>query len=118
MPSRKRRIDEGSGGSSSTLGGRQWAGRLIPNPYGSSPFGGSVFTRFGPISQPMETATRRRLGDIFVERGLIDEEQLREALLKQCETGAKLGEVLVDLGFVDRIALAGVITEQWDDARG
>src|SRR5262249_61837064 len=66
----------------------------------------------------METATRRRLGDIFVERGLIDEEQLREALLKQCETGAKLGEVLVDLGFVDRIALAGVITEQWDDARG
>jgi hypothetical protein len=66
----------------------------------------------------METAARRRLGDIFVERGLINEEQLREALLKQCETGAKLGEVLVDLGFVNRIALAGVITEQWEDLRG
>ena len=65
----------------------------------------------------METVARRRLGDIFVERGLIDEEQLKEALLKQCETGDKLGEVLVDLGFVDRIALAGVITEQSEDRR-
>jgi hypothetical protein len=59
----------------------------------------------------------RSRGDIFVERGLIDEEQLREALLRQCETGDKLGEVLVELGFVDRIALAGVITEQWEDRR-
>ena len=65
----------------------------------------------------METVARRRLGDIFVERGLIDEEQLKEALLKQCVTGDKLGEVLVDLGFVDRIALAGVITEQSEDRR-
>jgi len=65
----------------------------------------------------METAARRRLGDIFVERGLITDEQLKEALFKQCETGAKLGEVLVDLGFVDRVALAGVIGEQWDDLR-
>jgi hypothetical protein len=65
----------------------------------------------------METAARRRLGDIFVERGLITDEQLKEALAKQCETGGKLGETLVDLGFVDRVALAGVIGEQWDELR-
>jgi uncharacterized coiled-coil protein SlyX len=65
----------------------------------------------------METAARRRLGDIFVERGLITDEQLKEALAKQSETGGKLGETLVDLGFVDRVGLAGVITEQWDDLR-
>jgi hypothetical protein len=63
----------------------------------------------------MESVAKRRLGDIFVERGLITEEQLREALTVQRDTGAKLGEVLVELGFVTRVALAGVIAEQWDE---
>jgi hypothetical protein len=65
----------------------------------------------------MGSAAKRRLGDIFVERGLITGEQLDEALELQRETGAKLGEVLVDLGFVTRVALAGVIAEQWDELR-
>jgi hypothetical protein len=65
----------------------------------------------------MESAAKRRLGDIIVERGMIDQAQLDEALAVQRETGAKLGEVLVDLGFITRVALAGVISEQWDDLR-
>ena len=65
----------------------------------------------------MESAAKRRLGDIFVERGLISNDQLQEALVVQRETGAKLGEVLVDLGFITRVALAGVIAEQWDELR-
>ena len=65
----------------------------------------------------MESAAKRRLGDIFVERGLIDQAQLDEALSVQRETGGKLGEILVELGFITRVALAGVITEQWDDLR-
>ena len=68
----------------------------------------------------METAASAampRLGDIFVERGLISGEQLEEALQQQRETGGKLGEILVDLGFVTRVALAGVISEQWDAMR-
>jgi hypothetical protein len=65
----------------------------------------------------MEPAARRRLGDIFIERGLISDHQLQEALAQQRETGAKLGEILVQLGFVTRICLAGVISEQWDDLR-
>jgi len=64
----------------------------------------------------MESAAKRRLGDIFVERGLISEEQLEEALTVQRDTGTKLGEALVELGFVTRVALAGVIAEQWDEA--
>jgi len=48
---------------------------------------------------------------------MIDQAQLDEALAVQRETGAKLGEVLVDLGFVTRVALAGVISEQWDELR-
>jgi hypothetical protein len=65
----------------------------------------------------MESAAKRRLGDIIVERGLITAEQLEEALTAQRESGAKLGEVLVELGFLTRVALAGVISEQWDDLR-
>jgi hypothetical protein len=65
----------------------------------------------------METATKRRLGDICVERGLISQEQLQQALVQQSETGTKLGEVLVELGFVTRVGLAGVLSEQWNDLR-
>jgi MSHA biogenesis protein MshE len=69
------------------------------------------------IDKTMESAAKRRLGDIIVKRGLITAEQLEEALAAQRESGAKLGEVLVDLGFITRVALAGVISEQWDDLR-
>jgi hypothetical protein len=65
----------------------------------------------------MESAAKRRLGDIIVERGLITAEQLEQALTAQRESGAKLGEVLVELGFITRVGLAGVISEQWDDLR-
>jgi hypothetical protein len=65
----------------------------------------------------MSSAAKRRLGDIFVERGIISEEQLREGLEQQRETGGKLGEVLVELGFITRVGLAGVISEQWDALR-
>lgn len=65
----------------------------------------------------MEPAARRKLGDIFVQRGLITTGQLDEALAAQRERGGRLGELLVELGFVTRVALAGVITEQWDELR-
>jgi len=43
-----------------------------------------------------------RLGDILVEKGLITEDELTEALKKQKESdySKKLGEILVDEGFV------------------
>jgi MSHA biogenesis protein MshE len=65
----------------------------------------------------METATKRRIGDIFVERRLINHQQLEAALTEQRASGGRLGEILVDLGMVTRVALAGVILEQWDELR-
>jgi hypothetical protein len=65
----------------------------------------------------MEPAAKKRLGDIIVERGIVTVEQLEEALKVQRDTGGKLGEVLVELGFITRVALAGVISEQWDALR-
>jgi hypothetical protein len=69
------------------------------------------------IRKTMESAAKRRLGDIIVERGLITANQLEHALAVQRESGSKLGEVLVELGYITRVALAGVITEQWDELR-
>lgn len=65
----------------------------------------------------MESAAKKRLGDIFVERGLITHEQLQQALAVQQEASGRLGEILVELGFVTRVALAGVLSEQWDALR-
>lgn len=65
----------------------------------------------------METAAKRRLGDIVVERGLITNEQLQQALDHQRQMGGKLGEILVELGLLTRMALAGVLSEQWDQLR-
>jgi len=65
----------------------------------------------------MDTAAKRRLGEIVVERGLITSEQLQAALDHQRQTGGKLGETLVELGLLTRMALAGVLSEQWDQLR-
>lgn len=65
----------------------------------------------------METAAKLRLGDIVVERGLITNEQLQQALEHQRQTGGKLGEILVELGFLTRVTLAGVLSAQWDQLR-
>ena len=65
----------------------------------------------------MDSAAKKRLGDIVVERRLITPQQLDEALAVQRANGGKLGEILVDLGFITRVALAGVIAEQWDSMR-
>src|SRR5919206_1780591 len=63
----------------------------------------------------METAAPKpRLGDLFVQRGLINRQQLDEALEEQRENGGKLGEILVEKGWVSRVDLAGVISKQWD----
>ena len=65
----------------------------------------------------MEPAARRRLGEILIERGLISDRELREALEQQRDTGSKLGEILVQLGFVTQARLAGVICEEWAKPR-
>ena len=50
----------------------------------------------------------------MLERGLISEQQLEEALLKQKETRKPLGEVLVDTGLIEEGKLAYVLAEQLD----
>jgi hypothetical protein len=59
----------------------------------------------------------RRIGSILLERGVITESQLEEALARQLETGQMLGEILVLVYGVSRLELADALTEQWAEVQ-
>jgi hypothetical protein len=59
------------------------------------------------------TESKRPIGDILVEKGLITADQLAAALEEQGRTGGLLGEILVERGFIERLALAGALGSQW-----
>lgn len=53
-----------------------------------------------------------RIGDCLVQKGVITEEQLVQALDAQKQKGTKIGETLVDMGFISEDDLIDVLTEQ------
>lgn len=56
--------------------------------------------------------TKRRLGELLLEAGYINEEQLEEGLARQKETGKRLGMTLVELGYLDEESLIEVLEFQ------
>jgi MSHA biogenesis protein MshE len=52
-----------------------------------------------------EKKQRVRLGDLLLEKKLISEQQLKEALAEQRKSGRKLGRVLIDIGAVSEADL-------------
>jgi hypothetical protein len=63
-------------------------------------------------SQNAPSDSWRPLGEIFVTRGFISEEELDGALKRQRKTGERLGEALVALGVISKFELAGALAEQ------
>src|SRR5436190_22744281 len=59
----------------------------------------------------LETATRP-LGQLLIERGLISEEDLKNALALQQERRDKLGRILIDLGYVAEKEILNMVSEQ------
>jgi hypothetical protein len=55
---------------------------------------------------------RKRLGEILIEAGLIDETALRSALIEQRRYGGPLGRVLVDMKLVLEEELVGALSKQ------
>ncbi|MEW6276615.1 MAG: ATPase, T2SS/T4P/T4SS family [Bacillota bacterium] len=55
---------------------------------------------------------RKRLGDLLVDAGLIDDAQLQQALRVQQQTGERLGRVLVSLGLVSERDILNVLEMQ------
>ena len=62
-------------------------------------------------------APHRRIGVILVERGLIDQAQLDEALAEQDACGRPLGEICVERFGLDQLHLADALARQWDEIR-
>ena len=60
----------------------------------------------------MKTNKNKRLGDLLLEAGLITEDQLRDALVIQKETGKKIGEVLVSQELVEEKQITEALETQ------
>ena len=53
------------------------------------------------------------MGELLVERGVIDQRQLEKALAFQKEKGGLIGEILVELGFAKEEDIAQALTAQY-----
>ena len=53
-----------------------------------------------------------RLGDCLIQKGMLTDEQLQQALIKQKEDGSRLGETIVGMGFVSEDDMIDVLVEQ------
>ncbi|MCQ2080733.1 MAG: Flp pilus assembly complex ATPase component TadA [Lachnospiraceae bacterium] len=60
----------------------------------------------------MELKRKKRLGDILIDEGVINFDQLKVALEKQKELGQRLGVTLVETGMATEEAIAGALSRQ------
>jgi SOS response regulatory protein OraA/RecX len=57
-------------------------------------------------------AGRRRIGELLVLRGLLDEQEVASALVEQRHSKRRLGQILVDRGVLSSAALESTLAEQ------
>ena len=55
----------------------------------------------------------KKIGELFLEKGLITREQLEEALEYQKKYGGRLGWILVSLGYINRLTFYSVLAEHY-----
>ena len=63
-------------------------------------------------ARPVAVTGTSRLGDLLVERNLVTQSQLSEALLQQEVSGKRLGTLLIELGAVDELECTRILGEQ------
>jgi type IV pilus assembly protein PilB len=61
---------------------------------------------------PQSDRRRRRLGELLIEAGALDESRLLAALAEQRKWGGKLGRLLVEMGFTDEPTMVRVLAQQ------
>jgi hypothetical protein len=59
-----------------------------------------------------EGVTRRKLGELLVETGLLSPEKLTEALQVQKESGKRLGQILIDMSLISEEEMAFALAMQ------
>ncbi|MGR5457276.1 MSHA biogenesis protein MshE, partial [Vibrio alfacsensis] len=60
----------------------------------------------------MQIKLRKRLGDLLVEEGIINEQQLQQALSIQRNTGRKLGATLIELAALSEQQMLTFLSQQ------
>ncbi len=55
---------------------------------------------------------RKRLGEILVQAGVLDEARLRAALAEQRRWGGPLGRILIDMGGISEEAMVSALSQQ------
>lgn len=55
---------------------------------------------------------KQRLGEILVEHGLINSNQLKDALKRQTQVGGQLGSILIEMGYVTYHDLLNFLSQQ------
>lgn len=61
----------------------------------------------------MNPKTKRKIGEILIEDGLLSKAQLEEALAYQKEKGGLIGKILIEKKFVDEESLVGALGKQF-----
>ncbi|HNQ51453.1 MAG: hypothetical protein PHS64_06985 [Candidatus Omnitrophica bacterium] len=62
---------------------------------------------------PVKKIINKQLGELLIEHGIINADQLEKALMAQKEKGGLIGELLVELGFAKEEDIAQAITVQY-----
>lgn len=62
---------------------------------------------------PVRRIINKQLGELLIERGVINKAQLDEAIASREEKGGLIGEVLVELGFAKEEDIAQALTAQY-----
>lgn len=62
---------------------------------------------------PLKRIINKQLGELLVERGVINQQQLDKALAVKDEKGGLIGEVLIELGFAKEEDIAQALTAQY-----
>lgn len=62
---------------------------------------------------PVRKIINKQLGELLIERGIINQQQLDKALATQKERGGLIGEILVDFGYAKEEDIAQALTAQY-----
>lgn len=62
---------------------------------------------------PIRRIINKQLGELLVERGILNQQQLEKALAFQKDHGGLIGEILVDQGYVKEEDIAQALTAQY-----
>ncbi len=62
---------------------------------------------------PIRKIINKQLGELLIERGIINQRQLENAIAVQKDRGGLIGEILIEMGFAKEEDIAQALTAQY-----